>query len=234
VASFGAVPFKGAEGARLARQCNEYGKSIRDTQPHQYGFFATLPNLIDTELAFQEIRYALDECKADGVALWPYYGDGNHGLGHRDLQPIWEELNRQHTVVFVHPIRDYDTTRAAIDLIVNDTIRKYSNCNVILPNGGGCLPYLATRPAVILADLKLSSLTKVEFLESARMFYFDTALTDGQFALSLLRQFAKPDHILFGSGFPIPTTASIKFFAESQDIAELSQDEKQTLPGGMH
>lgn len=229
VIPFGGVVFKGAEGARLARQCNEYGKSIRDAQPQQYGFFATLPNLINTELALQEIRYALDECKADGVALWPFYGEGNHDLGHRDLQLIWEELNRRHAVVFVHPIREYDTTRAAIDLIMTDTIRKYPNCKIILPCGGGCLPYLAARPAVILADLKLSSLTRGEFLECARTFYFDTALTDGQFALSLLRQFAKPDRILFGSDFPLPPTASIKYFADSQNIAELNQDEKENF-----
>jgi len=70
------VVFKGAEGARLARQCNEYGKSIRDAQPQAIWVLRNTADLINTELAIQEIRYALDECKADGVALWPFYEKG--------------------------------------------------------------------------------------------------------------------------------------------------------------
>jgi len=80
--------------------------------------------------------------QADGVALWPFYGEGDHDLGHRDLQLIWEELNRRHAVVFVHPIREYDTTRAAIDLIMTDTIRKYPNCKV------SCLAVEAASPTL--------------------------------------------------------------------------------------
>lgn len=76
------------------------------------------------------------------------------------------------------------------------------------------------------ADRNLVDLSVDEFIESARMFYFDTALTDGQFALPLLKKFAKPDHILFGSDFPYTPSSTIKFMTQSQKDARLDEADK--------
>jgi 6-methylsalicylate decarboxylase len=76
--------------AHLVRKINEYAAQLRDKEPHQFGFFATLPSLLDTEAALTEIRYALDELQADGVCLYTRYGPGRGQLypGHAHFDPI--------------------------------------------------------------------------------------------------------------------------------------------------
>lgn len=180
----------------------------------------------------EEIRYALDELNADGVIFFTRYGDANYYLGHPEVRPIWEELDRRAAVVFIHPTQavdtnlvnkrllqpfvDYphETTRTAVDLIVTDTFRKYKNCKIILSHGGCTLLYLAMRPAIAMKDTGLCDMTPEHFLEITRMFYYDLALTDSAFALPLLQKFASPDRILYGSDFLYAPTTSIKFSAK--------------------
>jgi len=72
--------------------------------------------------ALAEITYALDELKADGIALPSSFGEGANAsmfltlsiilnadkcfieayIGDDQYDPIWEELNRRQTVVFLH------------------------------------------------------------------------------------------------------------------------------------
>ena len=75
----------GEEDRRIARQKNSELAQICRSFPTRFGFFATLPNLDDVDglsvLIFHsidslsslgtlaEIAYALDELKADGVAI---------------------------------------------------------------------------------------------------------------------------------------------------------------------
>ncbi|KAL5365934.1 hypothetical protein BJX96DRAFT_182063 [Aspergillus floccosus] len=241
---------KGVESARLARDCNAYGKALRDKHPKNYGFFAALPDILDTDAALEEIRYALDELQADGVTLFTRYGDGNYYLGHLKIQPIWEEVDRRAAVVFIHPTHPVDTnlvnkmlpqpmidyphetTRTAVDLITTDTIRKYRNCKVILSHGGGNLPWLARRPAIMLPDLGLSGMTAENFVENARMFYFDLALTDSTFQLPLLQESAPPGHILFGSDFPYAPEATLRRFSSELSDAKLSEQDREQINRG--
>lgn len=246
----GAGILKGAESARLARGCNEFGKALRLKYPKNYGFFAALPDILDTQAALEEIHYAFDELQADGVTLFTRYGNANYYLGHPDIRPIWEELNRRSAVVFVHPTHPVDTnlvnkmlpqpmidyphetTRSAVDLITTDTVRTFNKCKIILSHGGGNLPYLAWRPAVMLKDLGLSNMTPEHFIENARMFYFDLALTDSSFALPLLQKFAPPDHILFGSDFPYAPDATIRRFSKELEGANLSKEDAEGISRG--
>ena len=118
------------------------------------------------------------------------------------------------------PIIDYthETTRAAVDLITSDTMRKHPNIKVILSHAGGTLPYLALRPATVLPYVPgadeitayASRKSEKEFLEDAQKFYFDTALSAGHLTLDLLKGFAKPGHIVFGSDYPYAPTPAIQ------------------------
>lgn len=215
-----------AEAASLARNINVYAASLRDQNPGKFGFFATLPSLHDTEACVSEIAHSFDELKADGVTLLTSY-DGKY-LGHSTFRPIWAELNSRSAVVFVHPTADihggalkepwlpppiidfpHETTRTAVHLIISDTRRLHPNCKIILSHGGGTLPYMATRIAHQSAEAKFMPKSANEFLEEAQSFYFDLALTAYSYPLSLLRSFAKKDHILYGSDFPFAREKTI-------------------------
>ncbi|KAL1581905.1 hypothetical protein WHR41_09481 [Cladosporium halotolerans] len=154
------------EAASLARAMNEFSAKVRDEHPEKYGFFASVPSLLDTERCIAEIRYALDELRADGVILMTRYGSDNQYLGHQDFNPVWQELNARKAVVFVHPTHPVDialvhaslpqpmldypheTARTAMDLVMTDTLRRHAhNCKIILSHGGGTLGMLVGRVA---------------------------------------------------------------------------------------
>ncbi|KAH7037075.1 uncharacterized protein B0I36DRAFT_358822 [Microdochium trichocladiopsis] len=227
-----------AEQVGFCQQANKTAAEIRAAQPARYGFFASIPSLLDPESAHKEIIHALDELQADGIILYTRYGSDNHYLGHSDFRATWDLLNKRGAIVFIHPthpvdtqwaspslpqpIIDYphETTRTAVDLIVSGIMHDYTDLKIILSHAGGTLPYLALRPATVLPYLPSPTapvpaegqsgrdLTN-QFMEDAKRFYFDTALSAGSHTLSLLREFAKPDHVLFGSDFPYAPTPAI-------------------------
>ncbi|KAJ5215368.1 amidohydrolase family protein [Penicillium cinerascens] len=222
-----------AAAAQLARECNLSAAGIRDASPAQYGFFASVPSLFDTDLVLEEIRYALDFLHADGVTLFTRYGQGPNYLGHEVFEPVWAELSRRQAVVFIHPTHPQDTAlinhglpqpmfdyphetgRTALDLITSGRLRQNPGCKVILSHAGGTLPYLIHRAATMLpcmpADRNLG-ISREEILERARDFYFDTAISANAVTLKALVEFAQPGHLLFGSDFPnAPTEAIIRF-----------------------
>lgn len=218
----GACILKGEASYKLARQLNEYAAALRDKNPDRFGFFASLPSLLDTDAALAEISYALDTLHADGVTLFTRYGDANTYLGHADIEPVWAELNRRKCVVFVHPTHPVDlhqvnpkmpqplidypheTSRAAMDMIMMGTRRKYPDCPVILSHAGGTLPYLISRLATPLskapnmaASYKFG-VTHDSVMEDFRSFHYDLALSSSPQVLDMALKIIPHDHLLYG------------------------------------
>ncbi|KAL8832831.1 MAG: hypothetical protein Q9191_000015 [Dirinaria sp. TL-2023a] len=242
----GCCLLQGAESTQLARSVNEEAAAIRDAHPSQFGFFASVPEIIDNmDAAIAEIVYALDVLKADGVTLYSRYGEENYYIGHPEFAPLWEELDRRGCVIFLHPthtahpkfvnshlpqpVMDYphETARAATDLIMGGVIRKHKNIKIILSHAGGTLPYLAGRIATSLADCGFSEVPEDEFMEDAKRFYFDTALSSNPYTLGLLLQFTGPENVLFGSDFPYASHKNIQTNTrglEKHDMLEEMRD----------
>lgn len=248
----------GKAAAQLAREVNEYGAKLRDENPSRFGFFAAIPPIIDSdnhnnkEDVLKEIKYALEVLKADGVTLFTRYGPGNVYLGHEDIKPIWKDLNNRKAVVFVHPTTPADnrfvsekqpppaidfpheTSRTAVDLIINNRIREYPDVKIILSHAGGTLPYLASRAAYLLNHANFITKTPEEFFEDAKTMYYDLAISSNPYTLSLLRQFAGEDHILVGTDYPYapePTiAANIGWLNQAE--AGLSKKEQYKLQRG--
>ncbi|KAF4549848.1 Amidohydrolase-like protein 1 [Elsinoe fawcettii] len=238
-----------AQAASLARKLNEFNAGLRDKDPQHYGFFASVPSLLDSSLCIAEIRYALDVLHADGIVLMTRYGSAYHYLGHEQFAPIWEELNKRKAVVFVHPTHPVDTNlvnkslpqpmfdyphetgRTAVDLMTSGTFRKHaSQCKIILSHGGGTLPMLLGRVAGLGPVSGFGDKTEHEIYEEARWFYYDTALTTDSPQLAALRKVATHDHILYGSDFPNAPTQAIQHFAQGLDgNADLSDDDKARI-----
>ncbi|MCJ1326000.1 hypothetical protein MMC10_002663 [Thelotrema lepadinum] len=205
------------EVATFTREMNEDMAALRDSNPARFGFFACLPSLEDTAACVDEIQYALDVLHADGINLLTSYG--SKYLGHPDFAPVWNELNHHAAVIFLHPGLDgmegiqeprplpspildwtHETTRAAAHLIMTDTIT--THCKVILSHGGGTLPFVANRIANLSSMLGQVEKSAEQFLEETRGFYFDLALAGYKDQLRLLLEFAKPEHILYGTDYP--------------------------------
>ncbi|KAH8697706.1 putative 2-amino-3-carboxymuconate-6-semialdehyde decarboxylase [Talaromyces proteolyticus] len=242
--------------AKLARQLNEYSAKLRDEDPQSFAFFVSLPNILDTEDALAEIAYGLDTLGADGVTLFTRYGHSNTYLGHPDVEPIWAELNRRRAVVFVHPTHPVDTnpinpklpqpaidyphetTRTAMDMIVNGTRRKYRDCKVILSHAGGGLPYIISRvatPMKLAPNFVVShrmGTTHAEVLEAFRSFHFDLALSSSPQVLDMLRALVPSDHILYGSDFPYAPITAYPAFLEELEGYEMDQELRDKINFG--
>ncbi|KAM7198298.1 amidohydrolase family protein [Rhypophila sp. PSN 637] len=238
------------EQAALARRLNEYAAKLRDEDHSAFGFFASLPDITNTTLALSELAHAFDTLKADGVTLFTRYGPNATYLGHPSIEPIWRELDRRQATVFVHPthsvdtskVNDYlpqpfidyphETTRAAVDMITQRTLKKFPNVKVILSHAGGTLPFLAGR---FLTPLKKVNNVLAGYMVGTGYddaheaitngYYYDVALSTDHRVLQLLMEMGIGERMVFGSDFPYAPPPSYPAFLEELETFEFSSPE---------
>lgn len=237
----GVHPGEPDEAGAKAREINEYTAEVVARHPGRFGFFATL-TLPDVEGAIAEAIYALDELHADGVVLLA----NTRGvyLGDAAADPLFAELDKRSAVVFVHPSElpappvpgvppvaaDYllDTTRAALSLIASGTLERCPSLKVIIPHGGGFLPYIAFRAAPILAG----GGDPASALAALRRFYFDTGLSTTPAALPSLLAFSDPQHLLYGSDWPYAPEPFLEYFSALFADYPLEAAERERMDHG--
>lgn len=224
----------------ISRLCNEYMAKVKKDYPMRFGGFASIP-LHFVKESIDELTYAIDELGLDGVCLMTNY-DGKY-LGDESFEEFFKEMNKRKTIVFIHPIDPaekydphlsetgipnslievtFETTRVAANLLYNDTISKYPNIKYIFSHGGGTIPYLAWRLAMIRYAQKNKKAPTLRALydfiikgspnsglEVLRDMYYDTALTSGSYALNTLNEFVGTSRIVYGSDFPFAKVSPI-------------------------
>jgi 6-methylsalicylate decarboxylase len=207
-----------AAARALARRCNEFAADLARAKPDRYGGFACLP-LPDVDGALEELVYALDVLKLDGVILF----SNSRGvyLGDDRFKPLFDELERRKAVVFVHPtaspdpaahslglpdsLIDFtaDTTRAVAKLHYSNTFARTPNVKYILSHAGGTIPYIAHRFAIVDAMKVIpGEEERGTAAGTFRRLYWDTALSWSDPVLQMLRSIVGIDHVLYGSDFP--------------------------------
>src|SRR5258705_3845670 len=93
---------KGPEACQLARRINEQLADIVSKHPTRFGAMATLPALAATDGLLEEMAYALDTLKVDGVATTTSIDDIY--LGDTCYDPWFEEMNNRGVTLFVDPV----------------------------------------------------------------------------------------------------------------------------------
>jgi 6-methylsalicylate decarboxylase len=111
--------------------------------------------------ALEELAYADDVLKLDGAVL--FSNSNGVYLGDKRFEPLFEELERRRTVVFVHPtasgdtdvhhlglpdtLVDFaaDTTRAVAQMLYSNRFARTPNVKYIFSHAGGTIPYLVAR-----------------------------------------------------------------------------------------
>jgi predicted TIM-barrel fold metal-dependent hydrolase len=218
---------------RLARSVNEFAARTARDHPGRFGVFASLP-LPDVDAALEEITYALDTLKAGGFVMLTNYG-GVY-LGDARFDPVFDELNRRAAIVFIHPTSPpcwekiglgfprpmiefpFDSTRAVTNIVLSRTLKRCPGLRIIVPHGGGTLPFLARRIARVAAGMNLgkSGSARIDFIEALRKLFYDTAAASGDNSLASLLTLVDSSRILFGSDYPFMPEA-----AAAQTIKEL-------------
>jgi predicted TIM-barrel fold metal-dependent hydrolase len=225
----------------LLRRCNEAAAELRQRHPGRFGSFASLP-LPDIDASLKEISYCLDHLKVDGFIIFTNY-DGKY-LGDEHFVPLFEEINRRKTVAFIHPNDPsyaipkiapasvlefpFDTTRTATSLIISGALTHFADIRFILAHAGGTLPYLVPRISLSISMMPGIAERVGDVRAAFGSFYYDTALSAGVSTISALMQIARPDHVLFGTDFPMAPLPAITHFGhelETMSVSGLSQQD---------
>jgi len=235
------------EARRLARELNEYAtaRMVADYKT-RFGLFAVLP-LPDVQGSLQEITYAFDSLKADGIGMLTSYG--NAWLGDPSFSPVLEELNRRKAVVYTHPtdalccqnlipgaanqMLEYptDTTRTIASLIVSNSATKYPDIRFIFSHAGGTITSIAGRLLGPTAspDAFSRPAEPNSRLHHLRRFYYDTAGSANPVNMQALKTLVPVSQILFGTDAPFfdgaPQIAGLQ--ASGFTTAELREIERE-------
>jgi 6-methylsalicylate decarboxylase len=236
---------------RTARLCNDYAAELARSYPRRFGLFPVVP-LPDTEGSLREIEYALDVLKADGICILSSYDD--KWLGHPSYLPVFEELNRRKTVVFVHPsvpnccrglLPDVvpiileipqDTARAVANLLFTGTFELFKDIRFIFSHAGGNVPMLMGR----MHDY--AHYTSKNFAEKIpngieyelKRLYYDIAATAYRPAIAALTKLVPVTQILFGSDNPyVPLRETAQGMTQldlsAADLLAIGRDNTLTL-----
>lgn len=212
-----------AETLDLAHQCNDYLADLAVRHNGRFGGFAFLP-LPDVDASLAEIARLYDELNLDGITILTSVDD--RYIGHPDFEPIYSALDERKSVVLIHPcyppgteadgwdiprmLIDYpfETTRVAVNLVMQGVAANYPNIRFILAHAGGTLPFLVHRAAIFDQRTPFQENYPEGMAAAVRNFWFDTALSGDAVPLTALKSIADASHILFGTDYPyIPEDA---------------------------
>ena len=230
------VLLNGCDAAHLARIVNAAAAELIRNHPGRFGGFATLP-LPDVDASLSEVRYALDELGLDGVVMMTHYGD--HYLGDPAMDAVFDELNRRHAVVFMHPTSPlcceqtalgqprpiiefiFDTTRTVMNLISSGTIDRCPDISWIIPHAGAALPVLAQRMDMIRLLAPDTCQATEPFVNYLRRFHYDLAGPRTDDSLRALLGIAEPTRALYGSDWPFTPTPAVRGMLQSLERTEV-------------
>jgi predicted TIM-barrel fold metal-dependent hydrolase len=205
--------------------------------PGRFGLFGTLP-VPDVSGSIDELTYCYDELKVNGIVMLTNVA-GTY-LGDPALEPLFDELDRRHARVFIHPTSPacwertsfgrtramveflFDTSRAVVNLVLNGTVARHPNIEWIVPHAGAALPVIADRVAAftfILPDV--DPLTDV-YRDLAGLHY-DLAGFPLPRQLDALLAITTAEHLHYGSDYPFTPEAIVTMLAEPLDAIEESE-----------
>jgi predicted TIM-barrel fold metal-dependent hydrolase len=222
-----------ADARSLARQVNEEGRRAVEEHPGRFGLLAALP-LPDVAGALEEIAYSFDVLGADGVAVLT--NAGGIYLGDPVLEPVFDELDRRHARMFVHPTSPacwervslgrprpmieffFDTTRALVNMTLNGTLARHPDLAVIVPHAGAALPAVADRVAAFsmaLADVDPAA----DVVADLARLHFDLAGFVLPRQLDALLAITGDDHLHYGSDYPFTANWLVEALVQQLDAA---------------
>lgn len=202
---------------RTVRRFNEFGAEMVKDRPDRFALFAFL-SMRDVEGSLDEIQYAFDTLKADGVGIATNFGD--KWPGDPEFAPIFDELNRRKALVYIHPTvpfccegllglgsslveYPFDTCRAALSLLFSGTFARCRDIRFVFCHAGGVLPALTGRIEWGVSRMDdFARLAPAGYRAEVARLHFDTATAANPIALNALRALVPTENIMFGSDFP--------------------------------
>lgn len=208
-----------AAAVTCAQLCNDlYAEEIAKYSDNFKAFGAVpLPHVGE---AVSEARRCLYDLGFAGIGIGTTAGE--LALSNEALYPLWEFLNEEHSVVFVHPVGTPDTfTRgmdayllgpklggphetglAGVHLVVSGVPQRFPNIKWILAPMGGTMLYLWRRFEEISQCLGQNDLLENDPTEALRHLYFDTTLSDDPAVLQFAVNAVGVNQLILGTDSP--------------------------------
>jgi aminocarboxymuconate-semialdehyde decarboxylase len=195
------------EGAGAATLANELYVDLCGAHPGRFFTFAALP-LPHIDESLTEIARTYDNPSVVGFTI----GCSVAGLqiDDRVLEPVFQELDRRGSTVFLHPVGQesvpwladhnlawlvgapFEDTVAALRLVLADVPSRFSNLRFIVPHLGGTIPFLLSR---------LTRKSTDEITRGLRSMYYDTVSGSIDAVTCACHAFG-PERLLFGTDYP--------------------------------
>jgi aminocarboxymuconate-semialdehyde decarboxylase len=230
---------------RLARLSNDRLAQAAQEHPLRFFALATLP-LPDVEESLTELERCLNEMQMVGVM----FGSNVNGvrLDNPLLAPIFDELDRRGSAVFLHPnvpvcsgpdvaemnisstlAYIFDTGVTVYRMIFSGMLERYHRLKVVVPHLGGMLPYLSGRLEESYRSGRAGNALSKPPGEYLRDLYYDT-LINHQPALRLATDQFGADHLMLGSDYPLGS-GSLEDAVGFVRAADLTESERELVLG---
>lgn len=221
------------EAADAARESNDLYAELVARHPKRFSAFAAIP-LPHVDVAMKELERALDQLKMVGVTIGTSVV--NRSASEEAFEPIYAELNRRGSALFVHPaglgvcsplIRDFqltwvcgapfEDTMFALHLIRRQIPQRYPKIKIIVPHLGGALPVLFTRVDAT-KPMYAAQNTEPPTATLKRLWYDTVAQNNTAGLKCAVTQFGA-DRLVYGSDYPYQLhheyLSSVKYVQES-------------------
>jgi predicted TIM-barrel fold metal-dependent hydrolase len=203
-----------SEATEVATLLHESFATAQRAHPGAFYGLAALP-LQDVSAATDSLENAIVDLGLRGVLL--HSNADGRSIARTELWPLYERIEQLAVPIFLHPtrafqierVRDYrlerplaylyDTSIAAMSLIVSGVLDKFPSLRIVHPHLGGTLPYLLER---LEEYHRLGFWDLREPIRSyLRRFHTDT-VSGSQLALAQALDVYGLDRMLFSSDFP--------------------------------
>ena len=233
-------------GRRLARVVNESLAETVARYPDRLAALAVLP-LQDPAASAAELTRAVGGLNLRGGLL--FSNINGRSLGDAGFHELYAAAVSLDVPLFLHPTSPpsiepfqqyrlvpiagfpFDTTLAAIHLVLSGTLAAFPDLKIVLGNLGGTVPFLAGRvdQGYISYPEAREQLDRPpsEYLKNM---YYETAGMPSAGAVRLAVDFAGADHVLFGSDFP-QQIADVGLGLRIIDETGLPEADRQRIAG---
>ncbi|MBI4284545.1 MAG: amidohydrolase [Chloroflexi bacterium] len=220
--------YPGEVRAAISRFINDRLAEVCQRYPDRYFMLADVP-LMDVPAAISEANRCC-ELGAEGLFLHSHV----HGrpLTSPEFAPFWTEVDRLGMPVFMHPQTRlnparptksdaypnmvnfvFDTTLAALDLLMDGFFDRYKRVKLMLCHCGGTLPFIKQRLDIPTLYGQASLMPLLD------KFYYDTAISFPE-QLAFTASVVGPDRVCFGTDYPFFELDEAARVIESPIIAD--------------
>ncbi|MEX2416581.1 MAG: amidohydrolase family protein [Paenibacillaceae bacterium] len=197
---------------------NVYNRALAEwakSTPESISALGTVP-LNNPDRAVEVLNDAMS-LGLKGAIIGP--GLSNTMLSDDYFIPFFEEANRHHAIIFIHPLLSddprlkrrmmpnligvpWETTVCATDLLLSGFIDKYPKIKILLAHGGGFLPYQIGRMNKGYSEWReVSSALQAPPIEYLKHFWYDNVLWSDE-SLKFLINTVGEERVVPGSDFP--------------------------------